>query len=76
MTCPGGCLGGAGQPISTDPAVKSKRMEAIYREDKNKAIRKSHENPVVQVLYKEFLGEPLGEKSHHLLHTHYAHRKA
>ena len=75
MTCPGGCLGGAGQPISTDPAVKSKRMEAIYREDKNKSLRKSHQNQAVQVLYKEFLGQPLGEKSHHLLHTHYAHRK-
>jgi NADH-quinone oxidoreductase subunit G len=75
MTCPGGCLGGAGQPISTDPAVKLKRMEAIYREDKNKAIRKSHENPAVQALYKEFLGSPLGEKSHHLLHTHYTQRK-
>jgi iron only hydrogenase large subunit-like protein len=75
MTCPGGCLGGAGQPISTDPAVKLKRMEAIYREDKNKAIRKSHENPAVQALYQEFLGQPLGEKSHHLLHTHYVQRK-
>ena len=75
MTCPGGCLAGGGQPISTDPVVKSKRMEAIYREDKNKTLRKSHENPAVQALYKEFLVEPLGEKSHHLLHTHYAHRK-
>jgi iron-only hydrogenase group A len=75
MTCPGGCLGGAGQPITTDPAVKTKRMEAIYREDKNKTLRKSHENPAIQVLYKEFLGEPLGEKSHHLLHTHYMKRK-
>ena len=74
MTCPGGCLGGAGQPISTDPEVKSKRMEAIYREDKNKPLRKSHQNPAVQALYKEFLLEPLGEKSHHLLHTHYTAR--
>ena len=75
MTCPGGCLGGAGQPISTDPAVKTRRMEAIYREDKNKPLRKSHENPAIQTLYKEFLGEPLGEKSHHLLHTRYTRRK-
>jgi len=75
MTCPGGCLGGAGQPLSTDPGIKFKRMEAIYREDKNKAIRKSHQNPAVQALYKEFLGQPLGEKSHHLLHTHYQPRK-
>ena len=50
-------------------------MEAIYREDKNKAIRKSHQNPAVQALYKEFLGEPLGEQAHHLLHTHYQRRK-
>ncbi len=75
MTCPGGCLGGAGQPISTDPAVKTRRMEAIYREDKNKPLRKSHENPAIQTLYKEFLGEPLSEKSHHLLHTRYTRRK-
>jgi iron-only hydrogenase group A len=75
MTCPGGCLGGAGQPIPTDNAIRLKRMEAIYQEDKNKAIRKSHENPAVQALYKEFLGVPLGENSHHLLHTHYLQRK-
>jgi iron only hydrogenase large subunit-like protein len=71
MTCPGGCLGGAGQPIPTNNEIRLKRMEAIYREDKNKPLRKSHENPAVQALYKEFLGQPLGEKSHHLLHTHY-----
>lgn len=71
MTCPGGCLGGGGQPIPTDSQIKEKRMEAIYREDKNKPIRKSHENPAVQELYKEFLGKPLGEQSHHLLHTRY-----
>lgn len=74
MTCPGGCLGGAGQPIPTNNEVRLKRMEAIYREDKNKPLRKSHENPAVQALYKEFLGQPLGEKSHHLLHTHYKKR--
>lgn len=75
MTCPGGCLGGAGQPIPTNNEVRLKRMEAIYREDKNKPLRKSHENPAVQALYKEFLGQPLGEKSHHLLHTHYKKRE-
>lgn len=74
MTCPGGCLGGAGQPIPTNDQVRLKRMEAIYREDKNKTLRKSHENPAVQALYKEFLIKPLGEKSHHLLHTHYTER--
>ncbi|MDD5770920.1 MAG: NADH-dependent [FeFe] hydrogenase, group A6 [Candidatus Omnitrophica bacterium] len=71
MTCPGGCIGGAGQPIPTDEETRTKRMEAIYREDKNKTLRKSHENPAVQALYKEFLGAPLSEKSHHLLHTSY-----
>lgn len=75
MTCPGGCLGGAGQPIPTNNEIRLKRMEAIYREDKNKPIRKSHENPAVQALYKEFLGAPLGELSHHLLHTHYKKRE-
>ena len=75
MTCPGGCLGGAGQPIPTNNEIRLKRMEAIYREDKNKPLRKSHQNPAVQALYKEFLGAPLGEKSHHLLHTHYGRRE-
>jgi iron only hydrogenase large subunit-like protein len=75
MTCPGGCLGGAGQPIPTNNEIRLKRMEAIYREDKNKSIRKSHDNPAIQALYKEFLGAPLGEKSHHLLHTHYLQRE-
>jgi iron-only hydrogenase group A len=74
MTCPGGCIGGGGQPIPTDTAVRQKRMEAIYREDRNKPLRKSHQNPAVAELYKEFLGAPLGEKSHLLLHTHYHER--
>jgi len=72
MTCPGGCIGGGGQPRFTDDAVRLKRISAIYSEDENKKIRKSHENPDVQKLYREFLGKPLGEKSHHLLHTRYA----
>ena len=72
MTCPGGCIGGGGQPRFTDDAVRLKRISAIYTEDESKKMRKSHENPDVQKLYKEFLGKPLGEKSHHLLHTHYA----
>jgi len=50
------------------------RAKAIYREDERKTIRKSHENPAVKALYQEFLGEPLSEKSHHLLHTHYTKR--
>ena len=74
MCCPGGCLGGGGQPIPTNMEVKKKRAEAIYREDAGKPIRKSHENPAVQAIYKEFLGAPLSEKSHHLLHTTYTKR--
>ncbi len=75
MACPGGCLGGGGQPIPTTPEIRKKRAEAIYREDEGMAIRKSHENPEIQQIYKEFLGEPLSDKSHWLLHTHYNARK-
>lgn len=74
MTCPGGCLGGGGQPIPTNTEIRKKRAASIYTEDSGKGIRKSHENPAITRLYKEFLGEPLGEKSHHLLHTHYTKR--
>jgi NADH-quinone oxidoreductase subunit G/[NiFe] hydrogenase diaphorase moiety small subunit/NADP-reducing hydrogenase subunit HndD len=75
MACPGGCLGGGGQPIPTTPEIRKKRAEAIYKEDEGMKIRKSHENPEVAQIYKEFLGEPLGHKSHELLHTHYTKRK-
>ncbi|MTK53486.1 NADH-dependent [FeFe] hydrogenase, group A6 [Paludibacter sp.] len=75
MTCPGGCLGGGGQPIPTNTEIRKKRAESIYYEDAHKGIRKSHENPEIQRLYKEFLLEPLGEKSHRLLHTKYVERK-
>jgi NADP-reducing hydrogenase subunit HndD len=72
MACPGGCVGGAGQPYHHGDFSKvEKRWKAIYEEDKNKPIRKSHENPYIKQLYEEYLGEPCGEKSHHLLHTHY-----
>ncbi len=72
MACPGGCIGGAGQPYHHgDFSVIQQRCDALYAEDEGKPIRKSHENPDIQKLYKEFLGEPLSEKSHHLLHTHY-----
>ncbi len=74
MTCPGGCLGGGGQPIPTTWEIRKKRAESIYKEDAGKPIRKSHENPQVAALYKEFLKEPLGEMSHHLLHTTYTKR--
>lgn len=75
MACPGGCLGGGGQPIPTNHEIRTKRKEAIYGEDMGMPIRKSHENPEVAEIYKEFLGKPLGHKSHELLHTHYTPRK-
>ena len=71
MACPGGCIGGGGQPIGTTNAVRRERIKAIYEIDKDLPIRKSHENPDIIKLYKDFLGEPLGEKAHQLLHTHY-----
>ena len=74
MTCPGGCIGGGGQPRITTNAVRQARIAAIYKEDEGKALRKSHENPDIKRLYEEFLGEPLGERSHHLLHTKYFER--
>jgi iron only hydrogenase large subunit-like protein len=74
MACPGGCLGGGGQPIPTNEKIRKKRTEAIYAEDMSLPIRKSHENPEIVAIYKEFLGAPLGHKSHELLHTHYRER--
>ncbi len=74
MACPGGCLGGGGQPIPTNPEIRKKRAEAIYAEDRDLPIRKSHENKEVQKLYKDFLKYPLSEVSHHLLHTKYTRR--
>ncbi|MBR1627020.1 MAG: [Bacteroidales bacterium] len=72
MACPGGCVGGAGQPYHHGDFSKvEKRFAAIYEEDKEKPLRKSHENPYIKQLYSEYLGQPCGEKSHHLLHTHY-----
>ncbi|MFW5774296.1 MAG: [Fe-Fe] hydrogenase large subunit C-terminal domain-containing protein, partial [Tangfeifania sp.] len=75
MACPGGCLGGGGQPIPTNPEIRQKRTEAIYAEDAELPIRKSHENPEIQKIYNDFLIEPLSEKSHHLLHTKYTKRE-
>ena len=74
MACPGGCIGGGGQPIPTSPEIRAQRIKAIYAEDESKCIRKSHENPEVLQLYQEFLIEPLGHKSHELLHTRYVER--
>ncbi len=74
MTCPGGCINGGGQPFVTDNEAIRSRMQALYNLDRDDTLRVSHANPEVQRLYKEFLGEPLGEKSHHLLHTSYSPR--
>jgi len=75
MACPGGCLGGGGQPIPTSEEIRTKRAQAIYAEDESLTLRKSHENPHVKLLYEKFLTEgPCSEKSHHLLHTHYTKR--
>ncbi len=72
MACPGGCIGGGGQPLHHgDISILKARTAAIYKEDKDKPLRKSHENPYIIKLYEEFLGKPMSEKAHHLLHTHY-----
>lgn len=75
MACPGGCIGGGGQPRSMDPDINMKRASAIYSEDRNMEIRKSHENPAVIEAYKTFLGEPGSHKAHELLHTTYSAQK-
>ena len=74
MGCPGGCLGGGGQPIPTTPEIRAARARAIYAEDESLSIRKSHENPDIKIIYDEFLIKPLGKKSHKLLHTYYTAR--
>ncbi len=76
MACPSGCVGGGGQPLHHgDSSVLKARQKAIYQEDAGKVLRKSHENPSIIKLYEEFLGEPMSEKAHHLLHTHYFDKK-
>ncbi|MFA5819269.1 MAG: NADH-dependent [FeFe] hydrogenase, group A6 [Bacteroidales bacterium] len=74
MACPGGCIGGGGQPIPTNMQIRKNRMKAIYAEDEHMVLRKSHENPEVIAIYKEFLEKPNSHKSHELLHTHYVER--
>lgn len=76
MACPGGCIGGGGQPLHHgDSKILKARAAALYREDSQKPLRKSHENPFITKLYEEYLGKPGSEKAHHLLHTHYFDRK-
>ncbi len=72
MTCPGGCIGGGGQPRFTTDEVRRARIDAIYREDEGKTLRTSHTNPAITEIYETFLTEPLGHRSHELLHTKYA----
>jgi iron-only hydrogenase group A len=74
MACPGGCVAGGGQPMPVNNEVRRLRAQALYQEDKKLKYRKSHENPSITKIYQEFLKEPLGEKSHHLLHTKYTKR--
>ena len=75
MSCPGGCINGGGQPIGCDAECVADRMKALYKIDRRESLRVSHKNISIQRLYDEFLGEPLSEKSHHLLHTHYHQRE-
>ena len=76
MACPSGCIGGGGQPLHHgNPEILKARQKAIYQEDAGKTLRKSHENPDIIKLYEEFLGKPMSEKAHHLLHTHYFDKK-
>ncbi len=76
MACPGGCIGGGGQPLHHGNSdILKARTRAIYEEDEAKTLRKSHENPYIIKLYEEFLDQPMSEKAHKLLHTHYFERK-
>jgi NADH-quinone oxidoreductase subunit G len=75
MACPGGCIGGAGQPVSHDPGVRQKRTKGIYENDKMLELHKSQENPYVTELYGTMLGDVGGQRAHELLHTGYKSRK-
>ncbi len=71
MACPGGCVGGGGQPYGVTDYLRLSRTQGLYKDDREHRLRCSHENPYVKKLYDEFLGKPLSEKSHKLLHTRY-----
>ena len=80
MACPGGCIMGGGQSIKSSKTrlehdVRKLRADCLYSIDEKSTIRKSHENPILKKIYEEYLGEPLGERAHHLLHTHYIERE-
>jgi NADP-reducing hydrogenase subunit HndD len=80
MTCPGGCVNGGGQPLvpahvhNDNIDVAALRAKAMYTKDKKSKLRKSHDNPIIKTLYKEFFGEPGSKKAHDILHTHYKKR--
>jgi iron-only hydrogenase group A len=74
MTCPGGCIAGGGQPLNTNKENIKSRIQALYKIDQSGKVRVSHQNKEIQKLYDDYLGEPLSEKSHELLHTHYVER--
>ena len=74
MACPGGCIGGGGQPKSSVADIKQKRIAAIYKEDTSSAKRCSHDNTEIQSIYKEFYGKPLSEKAEKYLHTSFVNR--
>jgi NADH-quinone oxidoreductase subunit G len=71
MACRGGCVGGGGQPYGATDAIRKQRAAGLYSDDVGSKYRCSHHNPAIKELYADFLGEPLGEKSHQLLHTRY-----
>jgi NADH-quinone oxidoreductase subunit G len=75
MACRGGCVAGGGQPYSTTDDIRNKRIAGLYSDDERSTYRCSHQNPEIIQIYDEFLGEPLSEKAHHLLHTTYQERK-
>ncbi|MGL6084172.1 MAG: iron hydrogenase small subunit, partial [Gammaproteobacteria bacterium] len=77
MACYGGCLGGGGQPYSVKNADETKalRSRGLYTDDKNSKVRCSHQNPMIIKMYEEYIGPPLSERAHHLLHTHYEQKK-
>lgn len=76
MACPGGCIGGGGQPYGVCDELRKQRIQGLMQSDAGMPLRFSHENPEIQTLYRDFLGEPLGEKAHQLLHTRYEPRAA
>ena len=75
MACRGGCVGGGGQPYGATDAIRRQRAAGLHSDDVGACNRCSHHNPLIRQLYAEFLGEPLGEKAHRLLHTHYKSRQ-